>query len=256
MQRLPKLIFAIALVCFLLACGGGGGGGGGGGTASAPQSPTPSAEAAASPISLTAILPIDPTIQQTNQWCWAASAQMVLGYYKYPFLNPANPQCGIVAMVFGGQCLTDCTRCPVPIGPMLSMNQVIDNYGLELGAYLPAASAPLYSALMYRPLSMAEIQTEISENRPIVIGIAPTGGVAMAGTSEHIAVLVGYDLSNGRTDVIVNDPFPYAPNGFDPYLSTGGIRIGSGQYKLPYLALVQDLAWENTIYQIGYQQLH
>jgi len=157
-------------------------------------------------------------------------------------------------MTFGGQCLTDCRTCDTAIGPIANLGQDIDGYGTAISAYLPAVYPSLFSTIAYRPLSMTEIQAEISGNRPIVIGIAPTGGVAMEGLSQHIAVIVGYDIVSGRNYVVVNDPFPYTQDSSNPYLSAGGTLIEIGQYKLPYVALVQDLHWANSIYQIVYQQ--
>jgi hypothetical protein len=129
---------------------------------------------------------------------------------------------------------------------------VINNYGPFISSYLPTYYPPLLSTLVFRPLSMAEIVIEISQNRPIIIGIAPEGGWALPNASQHVAVLVGYDTSNGNADVVVNDPYPFFSDSSkpNPYLFIGATSTSVGQYKLPYSALVQDMAWANTIYQI------
>lgn len=241
MRFVAKIGVWILITSYLLSCGG-----------PAPPVPTPLGPTTSAPPPLTKTLSISPTIQQTIQWCWAASAQMVLGYYNYPSINAASPQCGIVAVWFGGQCAYDCSSCVFPISTMSDENIVIDNYGPFISGYLPGYYPPLISAVLFRPLSMDEVIWEISENRPILIGIAPNGGLALPNLSAHASVLIGYDVSSGRTDVIVNDPFPYflynnAPN---PYLLAGATSPKLGQYRIPYLALVQNLAWANTIYGI------
>lgn len=137
---------------------------------------------------------------------------------------------------------------------------VIDNYGPFLDQYLPTLypyypyySYPaLTSTVVFRPLSMNEVVTEISHNRPIIIGIAPEGGWAIPNESQHVAVLIGYDTSDGKADVVVNDPYPYyldtsKPN---PYFVVGASSPELGQYVLPISLLVQQMLWSNSIYQI------
>jgi len=198
-------------------------------------------------------LSIYPVIQETTVWCWAAAAQMVLGYFGYPSINPISPQCGIVASFFGGQCAYDCTLCTTGIGPMSNEQYVINYYGPFINSYIyPYSYRPLSSVLIFRALSIDEISNEISNNRPIVVGIAPGGGWALPNASQHIAVLIGYDYSNGNHDVVVNDPYPFhlyssQPN---PYLLAGAMLLQPGQYKLSYSALVQQMYWANSIYSI------
>ena len=196
---------------------------------------------------------ITPSIQQTSSWCWATSAQMVLRFYNYLSVNPVSPQCGIVAVWFGGQCAVDCTSCQSGIGAMSNEQYVINNYGpfLFQSGYSQSYSV-IRSTLVPYALSMNDIVNEISQNRPVIIGIAPEGGWALPNVSQHIAVLVGYDISNGKSDVVVNDPYPFnldtsRPN---PYLFAGATSPQLGQYVLPRLTLVQNMAWANTIYQI------
>lgn len=66
-------------------------------------------------------LPIAPIAQQTEVWCWAASAEMILRYYNEPNLNPAgNYQCGVVGgyyYLLGGPshpCVSNCFLCQSP----------------------------------------------------------------------------------------------------------------------------------------------
>lgn len=220
--------------------------------------PPPSPPPATHPPPATATtLPIAPSMQETPVWCWAASAEMVFQYYGLPNLNPAGDyQCGIVAAAFSSSypaCLSDCTVCSFPVGPMTNEQQIINGYGPFLRSY-GISSRVLSSTLVFRALTTGEIADEISAGRPVVIGIAPSGGVALPNASQHIAVLVGYDYSGGQQSAIVNDPFPFHlypysqyPN---PYLAAGGMAVGAGRYHVPYHALVISLGWANTIYRI------
>lgn len=214
--------------------------------------PEPAPPAPPPPPPLSAMVSIAPIIQQTTVWCWAASAQMVLGYYGYPAVNPLSPQCGIVGAYFGGQCAYDCISCTTPIGPMSNEQYVINNYGRFLSGYFTQYYPSISSALVFRALSMNEIKTEISNNRPIIIGIAPGGGWALPNASQHIAVLIGYDNTNGANEVVVNDPYPFwsNPSLSNPYVLVGATSPRLGQYKLSYVALVQQLFWANSIYNM------
>lgn len=196
-------------------------------------------------------LGIVPLPQQTQVWCWATAAEMVFKYYGLPNINPAgNYQCGIVAAWFGGQCLLRCELCAFPVGPMSNMQQVIVGYGGFLRQN-GVQSRSLVATLEFRSLSAAEIKTEIDAGRPVVVGIAPSGGFALPNASQHIAVVIGYDYSRGIEEVIVNDPYPFdlvpAPN---PYVAVGGVRQGAGQFRVRIATLRANLGWANTIYRI------
>ena len=200
-------------------------------------------------------LQVQPTLQQTPVWCWAASAEMVFEYYGLPNINPVgNYQCGVIAAWFAGTpCAVDCRLCVLAVGAMSSMQQVINGYG----PYVHSVGYPsrvLSSALLFRPLSKLELATEISSGRPVIVGINPGGGFSLPNASQHVAILVGYDFSNDRQNVILNDPFPYqyAPyNQFpNPYVLAGGSQTGVGRYSLPYDALISRLLWGNTIFSI------
>lgn len=201
-------------------------------------------------------LAIEPKLQQTVVWCWAASAEMVLAYYGLPNVNGAgNYQCGLVASWFyGSACTIDCSLCVSTIGPMSNMQTLIDGYGLFVQSVLGIPSRDVSSLLVFRPLSAAEVATEISAGRPIVVGIAPGGGFALPNASQHVAVVVGYDYADGRQLVIVNDPFPfqYPPYNqrLNPYVGAGGVELSIGRYAVPYDSLVGQLGWANSIYQI------
>jgi hypothetical protein len=91
--------------------------------------------------------------------------------------------------------------------------------------------------------TVAEVETEIGEGRPVVAGISPHGG-QFYGASEHVALIVGYDDGT----LIVNDPYPFGAA--NPYEAAGGDELIQGQYKIAYDSFVKDLKWRESIYNI------
>ncbi len=199
-----------------------------------------------------ATLPITPTFQQTPVWCWAAAAEMVFRYYQLPNLNQfGNYQCGIVASWFlGTQCSSDCRLCSQPIGVMSNEYSLITQYGV-LANNLGVPSRVLSASLIFRALTAQEIKVEIDGRRPIVAGINPGGGFALPNASQHIAVIAGYDFSSETPAVIVNDPFPFSIFPYiqfpHPYLTSGGVQLQQGQYRIPLNSLYTALSWNNSI---------
>ena len=213
------------------------------------QSPTPTGAPASGQ------LRVPPVFQETPVWCWAASAEMVFRYYGLPNLNRAGDyQCGIVAVVFGPQsvCWYDCTRCLTGSGTVSNLQTVINEYGVAANQ-LGVPSRVLTSTLVFGPLRRDVLAAEISAGRPVVAGISPSG-FALPNLSEHFAVIAGFDFTGGRTDVLVDDPFPYNLPEFsgrpNPYLAAGGQAVGPASYVIPYARLTAALNWGNTIYRI------
>jgi hypothetical protein len=66
------------------------------------------------------------------------------------------------------------------------------------------------------------------------------------GLSQHAVVIVGYSGGPANLEVLVNDPYPYAP-GFEPYSRVGGRIVRSGQYRVPYANFVNLLRYGNSI---------
>jgi hypothetical protein len=201
-------------------------------------------------------LPISPVYQQTPEWCWAATAQMVFAYDGLPDLNGSgNYQCGIVAAAFGPNsvCWTNCGACVTGIGSMSNMQNLVNGYGV-LAVQLGIPSPVLSSSLLFSYLSYQQVKTEILGSRPIVIGISPTG-FSLPNISEHVALIVGFDESSGTPSLIINDPYPFNLPQFgnvpDPYLYSGGQQLQTGQYVIPYSNFVQPFQWGNTLYQIS-----
>lgn len=200
-------------------------------------------------------LPIGPVAQQTEVWCWAATAEMVFRHYSMPSVNAfGNYQCGIVAAYFGGVCQLDCGLCVAPIASMTELNRVIVNYGV-VARQLGQPSATLSTATLFRALSMDEVRQEIDAGRPVVSGIT-AGGFPFPNISQHVALIVGYEVTGTAATLIVNDPFPYNLPQFvlqgrgNPYVFAGGTEVQPGQYRISYSSYTGFMTWANTIYQI------
>lgn len=250
--RKPQVIWnrlrpsvAVALIATLVsACGG----------EDAPnQYAAPPATTA--PISSAArVLNIAPIAQQTEVWCWAASAEMVFRYYGLPNLNPAgNFQCGIVAAYAGPQsaCWSNCFACLSGIGPVSQIQVLINNYGPVANIYLPSPSRVLTSRLLFNYLSFDNLAQQINSGQPIIAGVSPSG-YAYPNISEHVVVIVGYRNDASGQRVIVNDPFPYQafPTQQNPYFKANGSLLQLGQYSVPYSTFISQMKWANTVDQI------
>jgi hypothetical protein len=193
-------------------------------------------------------LPIAPIAQQTPVWCWAATAEMVFRYYSVPNLNQyGNYQCGIVAVYFGGQCAQNCGLCVAPIQGMAQLNLLINDYDL-VARQLGVPSPDVRSQIRYSALEVSEVAREIEAGRPIIAGIT-AGGFPFPNFSQHVVVIVGYDLSGSEPYLIVNDPFPYnfVPGAGNPYMVARATEIQPGQYRISVAAFKGYMAWGNSI---------
>lgn len=191
---------------------------------------------------------IRPVVQQTQLWCWAAVSEMVLQHYHYGSVNPVgNFQCGVVAML-GGACNLNCGSCVTGIGS-------IQNLALVLRGYQEAARHIGVDGDILRPgiaghLSPRQIAREIEDGAPIIAGINPTGMGQFypPGFGEHVVLIVGYANNRHTFDVIVNDPFPYAHVGYDPYIRAGAEMLEPGQYLINYDNFRLQLGYKDSIY--------
>jgi hypothetical protein len=198
-------------------------------------------------------LSVSAVFQQTPEWCWAASLQMVAQYYGLPDGNPAGTyQCGIVALTAapGSACALNCATCQTEGGGTMTMvQQTLNQYGVALNQ-LGMSSPVLTDTLVFRALTEAEVQSEIGLGRPIIAGVSIDGEPAGPNSSGHVVVIIGYDFTSAVHTVTVNDPWPYdgylAPN---PYL-IDGTETGPAQYVVPSASMPTHLHWANTIYQI------
>jgi hypothetical protein len=191
-------------------------------------------------------LSITPIAQNTPEWCWLASGQMMFQYYQVPQVNPINFQCGIIGVFegVGTPCYFNCQFCYFGAGSG-------QNVALMLQTYTRIATNGLHSMsgqFIALPLTFSQLQQQIAAGKPFIAGINPGQTAALFGQSEHAVVVIGYDTSLGSSLVIVNDPLPYALAGYpDPYLLAGGRLLQPGQYLISYDALVQGLLWNTTV---------
>jgi hypothetical protein len=116
-------------------------------------------------------LMVTPQPQLCMEWCWATTASMVLQYYGL-----AVTQCGIASATINTQCCP--AQCNVP--------------GCDMGGTpAPALQAfGLYYRQIARALTPVEIQSEISNGRPIIVYF---NGQSTGGQFAHFIVLSGFD---------------------------------------------------------------
>jgi hypothetical protein len=191
-------------------------------------------------------LAINPIVQQAPAWCWAAAAQMVLSYYGFPNLNPSGDyQCGVVSAQ-GGFCSANCAFCLNSGGSNQHVAAVIQAYAQAAGQRRGFINRN-FRPQVYGILPPDQLIRSIDNNSPVLAGISPTLGIPPGlGLSQHAVVIVGYSGGPSNLEVLVNDPYPYAP-GYDPYSRVGGQLVRSGQYRLPYASFVNLLRYGNSI---------
>jgi hypothetical protein len=148
--------------------------------------------------------------QLQNEWCWAASTQMILTYYGVPVTQPQ-----IVARVFGGVVnwsASDQVISAALNGMALNMNgQVVH---VSSGAY-PGPPPPNV------------LFNELSQGHPILLTYmsGPTSGHAVVITAiSYINTQFGPQL----TSIVLRDPWPSPQN-----------VANAGRVEIPYYALGQ-----------------
>jgi hypothetical protein len=204
-----------------------------------------------------ASLSIDPVIQQTEVWCWAATVEMVLRHYGVPNLNEgADYQCGIVAVYAlirygsGHPCTEDCRACLDPIDGMPEVERLVEEYGhIARGAGL--SSPVLRANSVPRRLTLVELMTDIAADRPVIAAVSLNGG-AFPEANDHVVVITGYDTTEG-TAISVNDPYPYdrfASPSQNPYVLAGGRATQSGRYEIGLQNFVDRFGWAGSLYRI------
>jgi hypothetical protein len=171
-------------------------------------------------------LPVPVSYQQTQVWCWAATASMALQFYGYPNVNPAgNYQCGIVGVALP-ECTADCRQCIRPIGPLPNMVTVIRRYQAYVrqnyGSRFPALQ-PRYQAYP----TFEQLKAAVNATAPVIVGISPSGPPANPAFTQHAVLVTGYDefvnASGQRVRVVIlNDPLIYPP-GQNPHVLAGGV---------------------------------
>jgi hypothetical protein len=121
-------------------------------------------------------LPVPLFGQEANNWCWAASDQMVLAYYSYYI-----PQCAVADNHLHLGC------CPSTPGGVCDVTG--DSH---IQYYFPRAIK------VPGPLGFGKIMDEIKANRPIIYSRDWTNG-------GHLMVATGYKLTSSGIKYILRN---------------------------------------------------
>ena len=199
-------------------------------------------------------LDIAPQFQKTAVWCWVAVSEMVFEYFDVANVNPAGVfQCGIVgamaAATWAEACTQDCfqPQCQVPAGWAQYLVQTLEEYPRRAATAEQEDQPRIRASHLSRKLLFSEVENEIDDGNPIITGINPSGSSA-GGTSQHVALIVGYGDEDDDKTLLINDPFPFDLVGAgNPYVQAAGTEIEDGQYKISYDDFVHDLRWRETI---------
>jgi hypothetical protein len=117
--------------------------------------------------------------QDGYNWCWAACAQMVFGYYNVNSLS----QCDLASAQFGQKCtVPPGTACDQPEWP----HNVYPKYQMGFTEFQTS-------------MSLSDVTAEINSGRPVEVYYAWTGGGA------HVALITAV-FAGG--EVWVDDPAP------------------------------------------------
>lgn len=206
-----------------------------------------------------ASLTISPVRQETAVWCWLAVGEMIFRYYHLPNLNPGNDyQCGIVGAVGYAQngacdqCNINCGNCIRPAGGPSMITYMISTYPKVACKTLYQSNTSLKSQFVSDFLAANFLITELSAKRPVIAGINPGAQFVLPGNSMHVALIVGYYYAGANLILIVNDPYPYAATGFDPYVFNGAATTGDLSYHIPFTNFVYGLKWNTSWFGIGW----
>lgn len=148
--------------------------------------------------------------QLQDEWCWAASTQMILAYYGIPVTQPE-----IVARVFGAA------------GDWSASDQVIsaalNGWGFNRNGQMVYIRSTAYAG----PPPPNVLLNELSQYHPILLTF-------MSGpTSGHAVVITAASYTRGQfgpqvTSIVVRDPWPSPQN-----------IVTAGRVEIPYSALAQ-----------------
>ncbi len=203
-------------------------------------------------------LTINPIFQETYVWCWLAVGEMIFKYYGVPNVNPGGDyQCGIIGAIGysingpNDPCNISCANCIRPAGTPQMITYMLSNYPIVACTHQGNQSRPLQSLYVHYNLTQTAIESELSNLRPIITGITPSG--YPTGVAAHVALIVSSRKVNGQLLLTINDPFPYTafPNIPNPYIVAGGtFGTLSGSYEIEYFAFRNQLFWTDTWYGI------
>lgn len=124
------------------------------------------------------LLQVMPIPQECQQWCWAAAITMVANYYQRPV-----SECQLATIRISNSGFQCCNFSACMFAPCDQPAQ--EN---EMSAILIAVVG-LYGDYAMRPLTERELQTELSNGRPVIVGYrGPFSG--------HVAVIMGFSPAN------------------------------------------------------------
>jgi hypothetical protein len=217
------------------------------------------------------VLNIPPVYQQNKMWCWLTVGQMIFTYYGAPDYNPWKPikmppppnlvpdklyQWGILSIVHPG-CWQDPDKCwALGGGSWANVARMLEEYPAKAAKQKPIASTAKRGCL-----TADQIKKEIDEGRPVLVGITPGIQPPPAGdpppsapVPQHVVLIVGYQQVDGDIELIVNDPWPYAPNA-NPYTTAnaGGTRNCEANYTIRRDKFCQNLGWQGSFVNVSPQ---
>jgi hypothetical protein len=226
-KRVISAVAMVAVFCAIVSCGG---------SSSNNSGQSQNAQQ---------ILSIAPVPQELPEWCWLASGQMVFQFFQIPAVNPLNYQCGIIGAFYGpaSLCYANCQLCDAGAGSSSNVTLMLQYYTYDAtggGEILNSRFTP--SALPFQ-----QTKSDIDAKTPVLAGINSSAETVLFAQSQHLVVIVGYEIQNGSDFLVVNDPFPFAAAGYpDPYLNAGAQALQPGQYLVSYQTFVQGLLWNTS----------
>ncbi len=140
------------------------------------------------------VLSVPVLYQQQEQWCWAASCQMILSYYGY-----SSSQCAMANWCFYQSTCCNSVVWPDGTGYYCNQPNYIYGYGRGMKEVL-IQWGPIYSSGQMSALAWSTVQSESNAGRPFVIGFS----WLPIGSGGHAMVGKGYSGSY----VYYNDPWP------------------------------------------------
>ena len=198
-------------------------------------------------------LHIPPVFQERPSWCWAAVGEMVFKYYDIPAIHRTDYQCGIVQSRNLCMGIPNCVDCDLSAIDETAVVNMLEQYPVLATQSGKAGEIALTVQSKSGILSEAEVQREIDEGRPIIVGLSPRG-FKVDGIRQHMALIVGYDNSSGNLMLTVNDPFPFEDMVFlwigSPYVNARALEEGDGRYEVGYDAFRSKLKWTQTLHQM------
>jgi hypothetical protein len=198
-------------------------------------------------------LHIPPVFQERPSWCWAAVGEMVFKYYDIPAIHRTDYQCGIVQSRNLCMRIPNCVDCDLSAIDETAVVNMLEQYPVLATQGGKAGEIALTVQSKNGILSEAEVQREIDEGRPIIVGLSPRG-FKVDGIRQHMALIVGYDNSSGDLMLTVNDPFPFEDMVFlwigNPYVTARALEDGDGRYEVGYDAFRSKLKWTQTLHRM------